>query len=419
MVSILISAIKIVVLLGFLVFIHEFGHFSVAKLCKVKVNEFALGFGPILWKKKGKETTYQLRLIPLGGFVSMEGETGASDDERAFNKVSIPKRIAIVAAGGLVNIFFALIVFFGLQLSTGEYISTKVDLTIPGYSAELAQIKQGDIIEKINGKKVKMSSDINKILEESNGEELTLTINRSGNIFEQRIVPTAVPYYSTGMYLEGENSTKIQGFSKSESIESQGFKIGDTIISVNGENIENDSNKLSELLQQNDEEQNITFVVRRLGNEVTINATPIKKKAYYLGIVFSKVESNFANNAYYGLIETGDFAFSIVDNLKQLVSGKVSTSDLMGPVGISRAVAKTEGIKDFIYMMTLISLSLGFTNLLPFPPLDGGKIVLLLIEVIRRKPIDEKYEIGIQMVGFGLMIILSLYVTYHDILRII
>ena len=91
----------------------------------------------------------------------------------------------------------------------------------------------------------------------------------------------------------------------------------------------------------------------------------------------------------------------------------------MGPVGISRAVAKTDGLKSFISMLALISLSLGVTNLLPFPPLDGGKIVLLLIEAIRRRPLDEKFEVGIQMLGFGLMVMLSLYVTYHDILRII
>ena len=102
-----------------------------------------------------------------------------------------------------------------------------------------------------------------------------------------------------------------------------------------------------------------------------------------------------------------------------LFSGKVSTNDLMGPVGISSVVAKTNGFQEFIYILALISLSLGVTNLLPFPPLDGGKIVLLIIEGIRKKPLDEKYEVGIQMLGFGLMIMLSLYVTFNDINRII
>ena len=112
MIGFIISAIKIIFLLGFLILIHEGGHFIVAKLCKVKVNQFAIGFGPQIFSKQGKETKYALRLIPLGGFVSMEGEEQASEEEGAFNKASIPKRIAIVAAGAFVNIVFGLIVYF-------------------------------------------------------------------------------------------------------------------------------------------------------------------------------------------------------------------------------------------------------------------------------------------------------------------
>ena len=108
----IISAIKIIFLLGFLIFIHEGGHFTIAKLCNVKVNQFAIGFGPKIFEIQGKETLYALRLIPLGGFVSMEGENGDSTDERAFNKASISKRIAIVVAGATVNIIFGLVLYF-------------------------------------------------------------------------------------------------------------------------------------------------------------------------------------------------------------------------------------------------------------------------------------------------------------------
>ena len=120
MISFLISAIKIIGLLGFLILIHETGHFVVAKLCKVKVNEFAIGFGPTIWRKQGKETKYALRLIPLGGFVSMEGEQEESEKQGSFRKASIPKRMAIVVAGGAVNIVFGLLVFFILMTSIGN-----------------------------------------------------------------------------------------------------------------------------------------------------------------------------------------------------------------------------------------------------------------------------------------------------------
>lgn len=419
MIGFIISALKIIILLGFLIFIHELGHFLVAKLCKVKVNEFALGFGPVLFSKQGKETKYQIRAIPLGGFVSMEGEETRSESAGAFNKVCIPKRIAIVAAGGLVNIIFALIVYMGLQTYMGNNVTTQVDTCTSGYAAENIGIQSGDKIVRINGKKVKKQADINKIVTESNGEELTLQIKRNGQILEYKTSPTTVEYNSTGIYLESENSTKIQGFDSTQSVQKQGLEIGDTIVSVNGINVENSSAKLSEILQEDLKNESLNFIVKRNNKEVTIDVTPIKQKKYLLGVKLKTADSDFLTRTYYAFLNTGDFAFSIVDNIKMLFTGKVSTNDLMGPVGISSVVAKTNGLQEFIYILALISLSLGVTNLLPFPPLDGGKIVLLLIEAIRRKPLEEKYEVGIQMLGFGLMIILSVYVTFNDINRII
>lgn len=243
MISVIIAILKIVFILGFLVLIHEGGHFVVAKLCKVRVNEFAIGFGPIIWQKVGKETKYTLRLIPLGGFVNMEGEEEHSEKEGSFTKASIPKRIAIIAAGGMVNIIFALIVYFILVLS-------------------------------------------------------------------------------------------------------------------------------------------------------------------------------IKNNLYYALGEVKNFAFALVDSIKLLFSGNITIDQMTGPVGISEMVAKTTGIAEFVYILAVVSISLGFTNLLPFPPLDGGKIIILIIQAIRKKPLSEKLEISIQMAGFAILIGLSILVTCNDVSRI-
>lgn len=243
MITATINLIKIIFLLGFLIIIHEGGHFIVAKLCKVRVNEFAIGFGPVLLKKQGKETKYVLRLIPLGGFVNMEGEEEHSDEEGSFSKASIPKRIAIVIAGGMVNIIFGVLVYF---------------IIIASYT------------------------DI-------------------ANAFEA-----------------------------------------------------------------------LKF-----------------------------------------------FAISIIDSLKMLVNGTAFKEEqLMGIVGISGVVVETKGIINYIYLIAVISVSLGVTNLLPIPPLDGGKIVLLIIEAIRRKPLKENIELQIQMAGFALMIALTIFVTYKDIMRL-
>lgn len=252
MISTLLSIIKIVFLLGLLIGIHETGHFLVAKLCKVKVNEFAIGFGPTIWKKQKNNTEYELRLIPLGGFVRMEGEEERSEEEGSFSKASIPKRIAIVAAGAIVNIVFAIIVYFIL-------FATMIEIP--------------------------------------------------NNTFTSKI--------------------------------------------------------------------------------------------------------NFAAK------ETGEFVFTTIDGLRMLFTGQTSTAQLIGPVGISEVVAQTQGIKEFIYMLAVISISLGVTNLIPFPPLDGGKILLLIIEAIRKKPLKEETEIKIQLLGFAILIVLALVVTYQDIIKII
>ena len=178
MLSFFISAIKIIFLLGFLVLIHEGGHFIVAKMCKVKVNEFAIGFGPTLISMQKGETKYALHLIPLGGFVSLEGEEERSDTEGSFSNTSIPKKIAIVLAGGLVNIIFGLLVYFILISSTAKIASNEVDYAIDNYSAKIAGIESGDKIISIDGNKIKNAYDVNKYLNKDNIEEFKKILNK-------------------------------------------------------------------------------------------------------------------------------------------------------------------------------------------------------------------------------------------------
>lgn len=337
MISFILSTIKIIFLLGFLIFIHELGHFTVAKLCKVKVNEFAIGFGPTIWKKQGKQTKYALRLIPLGGFISMEGEEERSEESGSFSEASIPKRIAIVAAGAIVNILFAIIVYFILMASTGTYITNEVSTIIEGYPAQEIGIQAGDKIIQINDEKINNIYDLNESIQK-NKNEIKIKVERNNEILEYTTIPKQV--------------TK------------QGYI------------------------------------------------------SYYLGVNLKPAEDTFVNRCINAGILTKDFMFSIVDNLKQLFTGKVGVDKMMGPVGISEVVSKTNGIKEFIYMLALISMSLGVTNLLPIPALDGGKILILIIEAIRRKPLNEQTEINIQLLGFSILIALSLYVTYNDVIRI-
>lgn len=420
MISFALTAIKVIFLLGFLIFIHELGHFAVAKLCKVKVNEFAIGFGPTLWKSKNTKTKYALRLIPLGGFVSMEGEDERSDNEDSFSKKSIPQRIAIVLAGGMVNIIFGLTVYFVLASVTGNYVSQTVENVYEEYNADEAGITAGDEIVKINNKKIHNKEDISDAMEKSNGNELTVTVKRNNELKNINVIPATATSKDTGIYLgtqDEEITTKIVAVYPNSPAEKEGIQVNDIILKVNGADVQSDPYKVVEGIQ-NSENETIIFTIKRKNEEKEISVTPNIVHTYLLGIQFAQAENNFANNIYYGFWDTVDFSSSIIDNLKMLFTGKVSSNQLMGPIGISGVVAQTKQISDFIYIVALISLSLGITNLLPFPPLDGGKVVIYLIEWVRRKPMKENTEITIQMIGFALIIGLSIFVTYNDILRI-
>lgn len=345
----------------------------------------------------------------------MEGEDERSEDDRSFSKASISKRIAICAAGAIVNIVFAVIVYFIVMASSGLYVSNVVDSTIPEYAAQQAGIESGDIITEVNGKKVKNKYDLDKIMENATGEEITIKIQRDGENLEFNIIPTEVQSKVTGMYLD--ENCKVIMTEKGSCSEKQGIQANDVILKINNEEINGDTNKLIEVLQQ-EEIGTILLTIKRGNGEINIEFTPDNVSSYYLGVNMKLAPDTFLNRCYYGLVETKNFVFSIVDNVKQLFTGNVGIDQMTGPIGIGEMVSKTDGFKEFIYLMALISISLGITNLLPIPALDGGKILILIIEAIRGKPMKQENEINIQLLGFSILIALSIYVSYNDILRL-
>ena len=345
----------------------------------------------------------------------MEGEDERSEDDRSFSKASIPKRIAICAAGAIVNIIFAVVVYFIVMATSGVYISNVIDSTISGYAAEQAGIQSGDAIIELDGQKVNNKYDLNKVMEEANGEEVPVKVERNGEILEFNIKPTEVQSKVTGMYLD--DKCKVIMVDKGSSSEKQGIQANDVIIKINNEETNGDTNKLIETLQQ-EGTGTILLTLQRGKAEINIEFTPDYVSTYYLGVNMKLAPDTFLNRCYYGIVETKTFVFSIIDNVKQLFTGRVGIDQMTGPIGIGEMVSQTNGFKEFIYLMALISISLGITNLLPIPALDGGKILILIIEAIRRKPMKQENEINIQLLGFSILIALSIYVSYNDILRL-
>ena len=345
----------------------------------------------------------------------MEGEDERSEDDRSFSKASIPKRIAICSAGAIVNILFAVIVYFIVMATSGLYISNVVDSTIPGYSAEQAGIQSGDSIVELNGEKVKNKYDLDSIMKNATGDEILVKVERNGETLQFNIKPTEVKSRATGMYLD--ENCKVIIVEKGSSSEKQGIQANDVITKINNEETNGDTNKIVEVLQQ-EGIGTILLTIQRENTELNIEFTPDYVSTYYLGVNMKMAPDTFLNRCYYGLVETKTFVFSIVDNVKQLFTGNVGIDQMTGPIGMGEMVSQTNGFREFIYLMALISISLGVTNLLPIPALDGGKILILIIEAIRGKPMKQENEINIQLLGFSILIALSIYVSYNDILRL-
>ena len=411
----ILSALKIIFVLGFLIFIHEGGHFLVAKACKVKVKEFSIGFGPKIYVKQGNETKYTIRLIPLGGFVDMLGESERRDEPGSFSTAKIWKRFAIVLAGATVNIIFGLVVYFSWVAVDFNQVSTIVDEISSEYNENLKELMLGDEIIKINGKSVHTKNELDEVLSNIENENLTVIVKRAGekkevNVKASKIINKYVGiYYSTSE----DNNTEIQYVQENSPAEKAGLKKGDKILRINGIDTLN-PNEVSENINAND----LIFTIDRHGENKEIKVTAEDVPRYIFGVILKQADSNFKNRIYYGYWQTVNYLKAIGENLKMLFTGKVKADQMMGPIGISETIAKTKGISEYIYFLSIISLSLGVSNLLPIPALDGGRLVLLIIEAIRRKPLDEALEIKIQMLGFSFLIIISIYIAFNDIIRI-
>ena len=305
MLGALLTILKIIFILGFLIFIHEGGHFIVAKLCKIRVNEFAIGFGPVIFKKQGKETLFQLRLIPLGGFCNMEGEEERSEVEGSFSKASIPKRIAVVAAGGLVNIIFALLIYFTLMSCVGNNVSNVIDTVVPNYSAQTAGLQENDKILKIDGKKIKNKADLDEALERFNGNELSILIERDGKEQEIKLKPTEEKYNYTGIAVNAtkDKLTEIAALYPDSPGEKQGLQVKDIIIAINDNPIENNAQKLVDYINLSIGKE-IRFTVERNGENIDITIMPEVMSNYLLGVNLKMAENNFINNIYYAFFDT-------------------------------------------------------------------------------------------------------------------
>lgn len=342
-----------ILMFGFLIFIHELGHFLTARLFHVTIYEFAIGMGPklISWKSKKNGTAYSLRALPIGGYVSMAGEDEESDDEGSLRRKKVWQRMIVTAAGSVFNLVFGIIVMLLIVSFSSAIGSTTVKNFAEGATSVQTETKDGllpnDEIVEINGKKVHVFYDLSYKISRYATTPIDITVIRNGETvyLEDVVFPVAM-------------------------------------------------------------DQGITFAQRDFG-------------VYRLEKTFGTV----IKTAFFQSVYT---VRMVIDSLYDLVTGRLGIEQMSGPVGITSII--TDAAEDavvnkngsYLFMLfVILAMNLGCMNLLPFPALDGGRLVFLVIEEITRKPVNAKIENAIHLAGMALLLFFMLIITFKDVFSLI
>lgn len=381
----MLTAVVTVVIFLVMISLHEFGHFIMAKSVGVKVLEFAIGMGPAIFKKQGKETLYSLRVLPIGGYCKLEGEDEKTDDERAFCNQKLWKRFLVVVSGAILNILLGFILLLVINGNSGEIATTKIDKVVDGSYLSETDIKPGDEIIKINGKNINFYPDIAFYLDELKKEQdIELTVKRHGEKITRIIKPSVD---KTTIFYGEDNATVKSSIN-------------------NGE-------ETTTVSEYSDKDVAKEFIGKTVTEErLIIGFNPKIEKV------------GFLNNIEYSFHYTGFVVKMVYKGLIDLVTGKAGMDQVSGPVGIVDAVSKTVNsgkywIVNILSLTVLLTINLGVFNLLPLPALDGGRIFFMLIELIRGKPVSAEKEGMVHAIGLLLLLGFALVISVKDIFMVI
>ena len=382
----MLTAIVTVIMFLVMISLHEFGHFITAKLMDFKILEYAIGFGPAIWKSKKSEIQYSLRIVPFGGYCKFEGEDEDSLDKRAFSNQAVWKRIIVVAAGGVFNVILGFILFLVIISQTSPMVTNRVDTVVENSYISDAGLMSGDEIIRINGKKVNFYNDITLYTQEfTENTECDLVIKRDGEKKTMSFKPTK----STSEYKYTDSGVEVTGF-------------------INGVKTETDFYEYDEDIVKDEEKVGTEERVERL----IIGFVPVKEEV----TIF-----NIWGEAWN---QTRFVVKLVYNSLWQMITGKVGVEQKSGPVGIVKEVntAVNSGSSSWLYVLNLtalLTINLGVFNLLPVPALDGGRLFFMLIELITRKKIPPEKEGLVHSIGFMLLIALIIFISYNDIMKLI
>ena len=423
----------IIALLVFSVIIlfHELGHFLLAKRNNIAVTEFSLGMGPRLLSTEKGGTRYSLKLFPIGGSCMMVGEDDDDNTEGSFNNASVWARISVVAAGPIFNFILAF-VFAMIITSVVGYDPAKVLQVTEGSPAAEAGLREGDVITEFQGRHISIGRDLDSYmnLHGLQDEEISLTYKRDGKKYDITYTADSEKRYMLGFYYMTEGEPQITQVMIGSPMAEAGVMPGDIIREINGVAVA-DAKELQEYLSGHPlDGSEVTLGMERDGKVETIVATPQMTKTVDSGFVYNiyREKTNFLGVMKYSAVEVRYWISSTIESLMMFVKGQFSVNDLSGPVGIIDVIgdsyeeAKEEGAvmvwMQMLYWAILLSANLGVMNLLPIPALDGGRLVFLLIEAVRKKRLNPNVEGMIHFAGFMLLMLLMVFVMFNDFRRL-
>ena len=424
----ILTIIYFVFILGVTVFIHELGHFLFAKKFGVYVYEFSIGMGPRLFKfkRKGDETDYCIRLFPIGGYVQMAGEEIEIDEnipkEKRLQSKKWYQRLLIMVAGVMNNFLLAILILFIVALVKGVTLDARFVS-----NSNIKGLNDGDKIIEVNGKKVNNYDKLALELTAVGSKKFNMTVENKKGKKKVEVTPLAI---GDDYLLYGYDYGFSVNYLIIEKSTNKNIKDGSTILAIDDMKIESYNDLISVLKEKlSDKKDNykLTLTLSDKKNNISdVNITLKKNKednllGYDYGFELTGkhekgilVSIRYAFYKFFSLIE--QMIFTIV----YLITGKLSVKMLSGPVGIFNVVGSVSeaGFIPILSLLALISVNVGFINLLPIPAFDGGHVLFIIIEKLRGKPVSPELENKIHTVGMILLLLLMLVVTVNDIIKL-
>ena len=422
------SIIIAFLILGIVIIVHELGHFVAAKLNGIMVEEFSVGMGPRIISTQRGETLYSLRVVPFGGSCMMKGEDEDNTAEGSFNSKSVWRRIAVIAAGPLFNFILA---FFGalVIISIVGYDPPRILQVEEDSAVWEAGLREGDILTEFDGHTIDFGRDMSlyEQLYGLDGDVITLSFLRDGQEHTISYQPDVEHRYLLGIsYYQTEEQAEVT-VSSGGAAEQAGLVSGDIIIGMGNTDIASGMELAEYFSEYSLTGESVTVRYLHDGLEYETELTPQETDVVQTGFVYNlyREKTDPVGVLKYSALEVRYWISDTLQSLRMLVMGQLGLDVLSGPVGVVQVIGETyEETRDEGPLMTwltmlnltiLLTANLGVMNLLPLPALDGGRLVFLLIEAVRGKPVNREAEAMVHFAGILLLFGLMIFVTIQDV----